>query len=87
MYVEAEMKTKRIGVLLVIGIMLMGTLFVVSEPENRFRIMNAEAFQFRGVMLYVGGTGPNNYTNIQDAVNDIPEEVLETYKQHLENSK
>ena len=43
--------------------------FVITEIENGFKIIEANAQPAGGNILYVGGSGPNNYTTIQDAIN------------------
>ena len=64
-------KTERrivVSLLLVLGIVIAG--FFVMEMKNGFDIGKAEAQPSGGGnILYVGGTGPNNYTKIQDAIN------------------
>ena len=54
---------------LVVGIIL---LFVVTGiiPAIAYNIDKASHRPSRGNILYVGGSGPGNYTKIQDAIND-----------------
>ena len=64
------MKIKNLGVLLlVLGMVIAG--FVVAEIKNGMNVGKAEAQPAGtgGNVLYVGGSGPNNYTKIQDAIN------------------
>jgi len=63
------MKSKRVCMLLlVLGILVAG--FVMYEIKNGFYISKAEAEATGGNILYVGGSGPGNYTTIQEAIND-----------------
>ncbi|EMR74892.1 parallel beta-helix repeat (two copies) [Thermoplasmatales archaeon SCGC AB-540-F20] len=43
-----------------------------NESKNTYsdKELNCKSLFDRGTTLYVGGTGPNNYTKIQDAIND-----------------
>ncbi len=57
-------KTLVIGIIfLLIGICANPSIGIIMEKESNNPITN-------GNTLYVGGTGPNNYTQIQDAIND-----------------
>ncbi|MCD6573756.1 MAG: right-handed parallel beta-helix repeat-containing protein, partial [Thermoplasmata archaeon] len=53
--------------LLVLGIAIAG--IVITEIKNEI-VGKAEAQQTGGNTLYVGGSGANNYTKIQDAIDD-----------------
>ena len=53
----------------VIGIFALGLIIGISViKENNANIINETSS--KGKILYVGGSGPNNYTSIQDAIND-----------------
>jgi nitrous oxidase accessory protein NosD len=60
------MKNNRVEKWLVVGIILLflGTCIVPAIAQN------IEKQSSRGTWLYVGGSGPGNYTRIQDAIND-----------------
>lgn len=53
--------------LLVIGIIL---LFIGASVVSGINVTNNPQPLSRGNWLYVGGSGPGNYTRIQDAIND-----------------
>jgi len=47
------------------------TSFIFTEIiKNGLEVKTTEALPLGGSILYVGGTGPNNYTGIQDAINN-----------------
>jgi parallel beta-helix repeat protein len=61
---ECEMKR-----LLAIGVILL--FFGMSISSTGYNVeMQSTIVTSRGNTLYVGGSGPNNYTKIQDAIND-----------------
>jgi parallel beta-helix repeat protein len=63
MKLECEMKK-----LLVLGIII---LFIgISLPTNGIEVENSSTVSFDGKTLYVGGSGPGNYTSIQSAIDD-----------------
>jgi len=85
------MKGKALSVKgLVIGILFLfiGTS-VISETENVvIERSTTSSNNLVGNTLYVGGTGPNNYTKIQDAINDASDDntvfvYSGTYYEHL----
>ncbi len=53
---------------LAIGIILLfvGTCIIPATAQNTEKSLSSS----RGNWLYVGGSGPGNYTKIQDAIND-----------------
>jgi parallel beta-helix repeat protein len=59
------MKKKIIGIL--VCTLLIGTVLPVSGNVLLEKVSNPASF---GDTLYVGGSGPGNYTTIQDAIND-----------------
>ncbi|HEC77005.1 MAG TPA: DUF2341 domain-containing protein [Thermoplasmatales archaeon] len=63
------MQTRKGGVLFVLFILAIAG-FVITNIKNGFNISQAEALQSRGNVLYVGGSGPNNYSKIQDAIDN-----------------
>lgn len=63
------MKARKFGVAILILIGLITASFVVAEMKNGLSVENADAAPIGGNTLYVGGSGPNNYTKIQDAIN------------------
>ncbi|KAA0002007.1 MAG: hypothetical protein FE044_03675, partial [Thermoplasmata archaeon] len=54
-------------ILLVLDIVISG--FVIMNMKNGMNAGEAEAAGTGGNILYVGGSGPNNYTKIQGAIN------------------
>ena len=53
----------------IISIFVLGLIIGISViKENNANIINETSS--KGNILYVGGSGPNNYTSIQDAIND-----------------
>ncbi|MCD6171503.1 MAG: hypothetical protein J7J36_03705, partial [Thermoplasmata archaeon] len=61
-------KERLVTLLLILGMVVAG--FVITEIKNGLNVRIAEAEPLgRGNILYVGGSGPNNYTKIQDAIN------------------
>ena len=71
------MKKELIGILVCILLIAIAVLpvsgtinddqIVLQKPQT---IMEKMSFNSQGNTLYVGGSGPNNYTKIQDAIND-----------------
>jgi len=53
--------------LIAIGIIL---LFIGSVSSTGFNLEKQSTTPLNGKTLYVGGSGPNNYTKIQDAIDD-----------------
>ena len=51
-----------------VGLIL--SLFVATGTENGFKIIRANSQLIGGNILYVGGSGPGNYSSIQDAIED-----------------
>ncbi len=63
------MKAKKFGIaLLVLGLIVAS--FVLAEMKDELILWNVSAVPLGGNILYVGGSGPNNYTSIQDAIDD-----------------
>lgn len=58
------LKIKIISMIIIIFI-----LFIHVSPSNAFLSINQLNKQNQGNILYVGGNGDSNYTNIQDAIN------------------
>jgi len=54
--------------ILVLGII--AASFVIAEMKNGLSVENADAAPLGGNTWYVGGSGPNNYTKIQDAIDN-----------------
>lgn len=54
--------------LIVIGIIIL--LVGVSIPSTGINVENSSLNSFNGKTLYVGGSGPGNYTKIQDAIDN-----------------
>ena len=52
----------------VIIVLFIGTIF--TDSTMGFSIDKPQTFTYQGITLYVGGGGPDNYTSIQDAIND-----------------
>ncbi|HVQ00487.1 MAG TPA: right-handed parallel beta-helix repeat-containing protein [Candidatus Thermoplasmatota archaeon] len=64
------MQTKsRLSKCLVVGIILLFILTAIT-PTNGQKIEKQSPPDSRGNILYVGGSGPGNYTKIQDAINN-----------------
>jgi len=64
------MKAKRVGMLLLILVSVMIAGFVIGGTKNGFEIKEVRASPGGENVLYVGGSGPNNYTKIQDAIDN-----------------
>ncbi|HEC76387.1 MAG TPA: PKD domain-containing protein [Thermoplasmatales archaeon] len=64
------MKTKRVDIFLLVLLSLIIAGFATVNIKNGLNAWQVEALQMRGNILYVGGIGANNYTNIQDAIDD-----------------
>ena len=56
------------GVVFGIVVLFIGVSF--SSSSWGFSINKSQTFTFNGNVLYVGGSGPGNYSKIQDAIND-----------------
>ena len=54
--------------LLVVGIIIL--LFGMSIPSTGINIDTTSTASFNGNILYVGGSGPGNYSMIQEAINN-----------------
>jgi len=65
-----NMQARRFGVAILVLIGLIIASFVVAEMKSGLSVGSADASLLGGNTLYVGGSGPNNYTKIQDAIND-----------------
>ena len=63
------MKIKKLTLPIGVVVGIIVTSFVLMGIQNAFEIKDAMASS-TGNILYVGGTGPGNYTSIQDAIND-----------------
>ncbi|HEC82376.1 MAG TPA: PKD domain-containing protein [Thermoplasmatales archaeon] len=64
------MKTKRIGGILLVLVSVVMAEFIIAEMKDGLHAGQAEAQTLGRNILYVGGSGPNNYTNIQDAIDN-----------------
>jgi len=64
------MQTRKFGIAILVLVGLIAATFVIAEMKNGLNAGNAEAAPLSGDILYVGGSGPNNYTSIQDAIDD-----------------
>jgi len=60
---------KKTTYLLIIGMFVFSSLTITSASDMKTIELPSE-----GNTLYVGGSGPNNYTNIQDAIEDASED-------------
>ena len=59
------------GLALKIFALLLILMFQIATPAfNEEGVALYYAFKSSGRTLYVGGSGPNNYTSIQEAIND-----------------
>ena len=56
------------GIVFGIVVLFIGVSF--SSSSWGFSINKSQTFTFNGNVLYVGGSGPGNYSKIQDAIND-----------------
>jgi parallel beta-helix repeat protein len=81
---------KKISSLLISIIFILSILLPIVEGNNQ--LLNKKKLiiiqEFRGEFLYVGGSGPNNYTTIQKAINaaqsgDTVFVYNGTYKEHI----
>jgi parallel beta-helix repeat protein len=54
----------------IIVIFFVTLFFIINIPLISAKVKNPISMPFTGNILYVGGTGPGNYSQIQDAVND-----------------
>jgi len=61
------MNTKNLIQLCVVMILI--SIVLIVGIKNDFVLDNTTAQNIAGNILYVGGSGPNNYTKIQDAIN------------------
>jgi len=65
------MQSRKLGIAILILIGLITASFVIAEMKDGLNAGNADAASLgAGNTLYVGGSGANNYTKIQDAIND-----------------
>ncbi len=64
------MRGKKVGILLLIVASLVIASFVIAEMKNGLDIKEVRAEPNGGNILYVGGTGLDNYTTIQAAIDD-----------------
>lgn len=60
--------------LLLVLISMMVVVFVIDEIKNGFEIREVRASPSGGNTLYVGGSGSNNYTSIQAAIDNASDE-------------
>ncbi|RLF43634.1 MAG: hypothetical protein DRN17_05985, partial [Thermoplasmata archaeon] len=58
-----------VAVMLSVLLIMPATSYQTSMADN-FRIEEKDGVASDGNTLYVGGSGPNNYTKIQDAIDD-----------------
>ena len=64
------MEARKLGIAVLVLVGIITASFVVAEMKDGLNAGNADASSLGGNTLYVGGSGPNNYTKIQDAIND-----------------
>jgi len=64
------MGARKLGIAILVLIGLITASFVVAEMKDGLDVGNADAEPLGGNTLYVGGSGPNNYTSIQAAIDD-----------------
>jgi len=76
--------TRAVGILLVVLISTITPLTIQKADGTTL------GSSFRGTVLFVGGSGPGNYTKIQDAINDSQDgdtvyvyDALSPYHEHL----
>ena len=65
------MKTKRIFTLLLVLVSVVIAGFVAINIKNGLNAWQAEAQPTGGNILYVGGSGANNYTIISNSIKDV----------------
>ena len=63
------MQARKLGIAIFVLIGLITASFVIAEMKGGLNVGNANAALTGESTLYVGGSGPNNYTKIQDAIN------------------
>ena len=64
------MRARKLGIAILVLVGLMITSFVIAEMKDGLNVGKADAVLLGGNTLYVGGSGPNNYTKIQDAIDN-----------------
>jgi len=64
------MQARKFGAAILVLIGLITASFVIAEMKDGLYMGNADAAPLGGNTLYVGRSGANNYTKIQDAIND-----------------
>ncbi|HEC77493.1 MAG TPA: PKD domain-containing protein, partial [Thermoplasmatales archaeon] len=64
------MSVKKMVIFLLVLISLITAGFVIAEIKDGYNIKRVEAQSVGRNILYVGGSGPNNYTKIQDAIDN-----------------
>jgi len=74
------MGARKLGMAILVLIGLITASFVIAEIKDGLDMGNADAAPLEGNTLYVGGSGANNYTKIQDAINaSSPEDTILVY--------
>ncbi|HDN50977.1 MAG TPA: hypothetical protein ENG06_04290, partial [Thermoplasmatales archaeon] len=64
------MGAQKFGITILVLVGLIAASSVVPEMKGGLKTINADAAPLRGNTWYVGGSGPNNYTKIQDAIDN-----------------
>ena len=64
------MQVRKFGISALVLIGLITASFVVAEMKGGLGVRSADASLLGGNTLYVGGNGANNYTKIQDAIDN-----------------
>jgi len=64
------MRARKLGVAILVLVGIITASFVIAETKDGLNVGNADAAPMGGNTLYVGGSGPNNYTKIQDAIDN-----------------
>lgn len=56
--------------LAIVMVVLLFSISIASMSSAVYQEIKAVSFTYDGDILYVGGNGPNNYSKIQDAINN-----------------
>jgi len=64
------MRTRKLGMTILLLVGIITASFVIAEIKDGLNAGSADAVSLGGNTLYVGGSGANNYTKIQDAIDN-----------------